>query len=76
MKREDYLKQRRLQGLDSRIRRAEYQITRGRMQIAGMQKTFERNKSRHDEAVKRIELRLKSAEAQIDSMKSQKALIS
>ena len=73
MRREEYLQQRRLQGLNSRIRRAEYQMQRGRGQINGMKQTFERNKSRHDDAIKRIESRIRQTEDQINSMKRQRS---
>ena len=73
MRREEYLQQRRLQGLNSRIRRAEYQVQRGHVQIDGMKQTLERNKSRHDDAIKKIELRVKRTEDQIESMKRQRS---
>lgn len=75
MRREEYLQQRRLQGLNSRIRRAEYQAQRGHAQIQGMQQTFERNKARHDDAVKRIEMRIVQTENQITSMKNQRTAL-
>ena len=73
MNRQEYLKQRRLQGLASRIRRAEYQNQRGQKQIDGMKSTFERNKTRHEAAIKRIELRIKQIDDQISVMRQQQA---
>ena len=73
MNRQEYLKQRRLQGLESRIRRAEYQNQRGQKQIDGMKSTFERNIARHEAAIKRIELRIKQIDDQISVMRQQQA---
>jgi len=75
MRREEYLQLRRRQGLDSRIQRAEYQVLRGQGQIAGMKQTLERNKAKHDNAVRRIELRVRQTEERIDSMKKQRSAL-
>jgi predicted nucleic acid-binding Zn-ribbon protein len=73
MTRDEYLQQRRLQGLNSRIRRANHQAERGRSQIEGMKETFKRHRFKHDNALKKIESRVRQTEDHISSMESQRA---
>jgi len=75
MRREEYLQQRRLQGLNSRIRRAEYQVRRGHTQIEGMKQTLIRNMAKHHEAVLKVELRVGQTENQLENMKKQREVL-
>ena len=76
MKRDEYLKLRRLQGIDSQIRRLNHQIHRGNKQISNMRDTFSRKTEEHRSAVGKVEERLQGVRADIDALKKQKESIS
>lgn len=76
MKREEYLNQRRIQGMDSQIRRLHSQIRRGNRQIEGMRETWKRREKEHQEAVNKVEVRLQNVQEQINAIEQQKVIFS
>ena len=72
MRREEYLQQRRLQGLNSRIRRAEFQVLRGRARVLGMKESFVRTIAKHEVAVHKVESRVREKENQLETMKKER----
>ena len=72
MKREEYLNQRRIQGMDSQIRRLHSQIRRGNKQIDGMKDTWRKKEGQHMEAINKVEVRLQNVQEQINAIEQQK----
>ena len=75
MKRDEYLKLRRIQGIDSQIRRLNHQIHRGNKQISNMRDTFVRKTEEHELSVGKVAERLQGVQDDINALKKQRESI-
>ena len=75
MKRDEDLKQRKIQGIDSQIRRLNHQIHSGNKQISNMRDTFVRKTEEHELSVGKVAERLQGVQDDINALKKQRESI-
>jgi len=73
MRREDYLRTRKLQGINTNIGRAQNQIHRGRLRIDILKSRFESHKSSHEQTIKNMEDRIEMLNSRIANLETQKS---
>ena len=72
MRREEYLRNRRLQGINTNIGRTQHQIQRTQQRKEELKARFESHKKSHEQALSRIDNQVQSLENRIKSLEAQK----
>ena len=72
MRRNEYLRSRRLQGITTNISRTQHQIRRAQQRKGELKARFEAHQRSHEQALNRIDGQVKSLENRIQSLETQK----
>jgi len=72
MKREEYLRNRRRQGINTTINRTQDQIRRTEQRKEELKSRFESHKKSHENALGRIDIQIQALKNRIESLETQK----